>query len=226
MASFDRLTTGLLDYLTYLKETGTTALPSSAAVRGTPDPATVLAGIAAQAAECRHCALCEGRTRSVPGQGAPQPDILFVGEGPGAEEDRQGLAFVGKAGQLLTRMIEAMGLTRDEVFIANIVKCRPPGNRDPLPDEMAACMPYLEAQIDALCPRVIIALGAIALKGLLDDPGLSITRMRGHWLTFRGIDLMPTFHPAYLLRNPPAKADAWDDLKAVLQRLDREPPRT
>jgi DNA polymerase len=160
----------------------------------------------------------------VPGQGTKNPDLLFIGEGPGAEEDRQGLAFVGKAGDLLTRMITVMGFSRDEVFIANVVKCRPPGNRNPNPQEMAACMPYLEEQIDVLKPKVIVALGATAIKGLLGDELVSITRIRGSWMQFKGIDLMPTFHPAYLLRNPDAKKDVWKDLQKVLQRIGRKPP--
>jgi uracil-DNA glycosylase family 4 len=179
--------------------------------------------IAAVVAACTKCPLHKERTRTVPGQGHPHPEIMFVGEGPGADEDRTGLAFVGAAGQLLTRMIEAMGLTRDEVFIANIVKCRPPGNRPPAPDEMAACLPYLREQIAALKPRVIVALGATALRGLLDLE-TPISKLRGQWQDFAGIALMPTFHPAYLLRNPPAKHEVWEDLKAALQRIGRTPP--
>jgi DNA polymerase len=148
---------------------------------------------------------------------------MFVGEGPGEEEDRQGLAFVGAAGQLLTKMIEAMGLTREEVFIGNIVKCRPPNNRQPTAEEMQTCIPYLERQIEILKPRIIVALGATAMKGLMRVE-TGITRLRGTWMSYRGIDLMPTFHPAYLLRYPPAKHDAWKDLQDVLARLGRRPP--
>lgn len=182
-----------------------------------------LESIARAVAACSKCPLHETRTKTVPGQGNGQPEIMFIGEAPGADEDRQGLAFVGRAGQLLTRMIEAMGLTRDDVFIANIIKCRPPGNRNPHPDEMATCMPYLKKQIAVLKPRVIIALGSVSAKALLSvDTG--ITKLRGNWFAFEGIDLMPTFHPAYLLRNPSAKHEAWEDLKAVLTRLGRKPP--
>ncbi|MCS6770582.1 MAG: uracil-DNA glycosylase [Kiritimatiellae bacterium] len=189
-------------------------------------PATEsLEAIASEIAACKKCRLCEARTRVVPGQGRLQPDILFVGEGPGEEEDRQGLAFVGRAGQLLTRMIEAMGYTRDDVFIGNIVKCRPPGNRTPLPDEMAACLPFLERQIAVIRPKLIVALGSTALKGLFGDASLSISRVRGTWMDYRGIPVMPTYHPAYLLRNPDAKREVWEDLKAVLQRLGRPLPR-
>ncbi len=183
-----------------------------------------LAAIADAVRACTACPLHKTRSQAVPGQGHPQPEILFVGEGPGADEDRQGLAFVGAAGQLLTKMIEAMGFTRDQVFIANIVKCRPPGNRVPEPDEAAACIHFLKDQIALLRPRVIVSLGATALKYLMAMEHAPITRMRGHWLAFEGIDLMPTFHPAYLLRNPSSKKEAWADLKAVLAKLGRTPP--
>jgi len=180
--------------------------------------------IARSIARCRRCRLHESRTRTVPGQGAVHPELVFIGEGPGAEEDRRGEAFVGAAGQLLTRMIEAMGFTRQEVWIGNIVKCRPPGNRAPYPDEMEACLPFLRRQLEVLQPRVIVCLGATAVKGLL---GLSrgITELRGRWQEFEGIPVMPTFHPAYLLRNPDQKKPVWEDLKQVLKRLGREPPR-
>ena len=184
---------------------------------------TGLDAVAKKARACRLCDLHKERTQAVPGQGNPAPDILFIGEAPGADEDEQGLAFVGAAGQLLTRMIVAMGYTRDEVFIANIAKCRPPKNRQPLPEEMAACLPYLKEQIRLLAPKTIVALGATAVKGLL-NPDEGITKLRGKWRTFEGIPLMPTFHPAYLLRNPPAKHEVWADLRAVLTRLGRRPP--
>ncbi|MDI6774280.1 MAG: uracil-DNA glycosylase [Verrucomicrobiota bacterium] len=178
--------------------------------------------IAAAAASCAKCGLCRGRTQSVPGQGRLDPEALFVGEGPGAEEDAQGLAFVGAAGQLLTKMIRAMGFQREDVFIANVVKCRPPGNRQPLPEEMEACLPYLHEQIALLKPKVIVALGAIALKGLLGLTG--ITRMRGKWHEYHGIPVMPTYHPSYLLRAPSGKRDVWADLQDVLRRLGRPIP--
>ena len=181
--------------------------------------------IAAQVAVCTKCPLHKTRTRTVPGQGCTTPEILFIGEGPGYDEDQQGLAFVGRAGQLLTKIIEAMGFTRDQVFIGNIVKCRPPENRKPLPDEMNACLPYLRAQIERLKPKLIVALGATAVQGLLQMDTLGITRLRGRWMSYRDIDLMPTFHPAYLLRNPAAKKDVWEDMKAVLAKLGRQPPK-
>ena len=181
--------------------------------------------IARRVAGCSTCHLCKQRTRTVPGQGSSTPEIMFVGEGPGADEDRQGLAFVGKAGKLLTQMIEAMGLTREEVFIGNIVKCRPPGNRAPTQDEMDACLHYLRDQIRLLRPRVIVALGATAVRGLLDTK-LGITKLRGTWMQFEGIDLMPTFHPAYLLRDASKKKYAWEDLQSVLRHIGREAPPT
>ncbi len=202
----------------------------AAATIGSDDPLPAPAGdslerIAAEISRCTRCPLHAGRTNTVPGQGCQRPEILFVGEAPGADEDRQGLAFVGRAGQLLTKMIAAMGLSREEVFIANINKCRPPDNRAPTQDEMAACLPYLQRQIACLQPKVIIAMGATALNGLVEVPkGVGITKLRGTWLRFHGIDLMPTFHPSYLLRNPPAKRPVWEDLQAVLRRLNRPIP--
>ncbi len=143
---------------------------------------------------------------------------MFVGEAPGYHEDIQGRPFVGRAGELLTKMIEAMGLRRDDVYIANIVKCRPPGNRDPLPEEILACEPYLKRQIELIRPKVICALGRIAIQGLLRET-TPITQLRGQWRTYQNIPLMPTFHPAYLLRNPGGKRFAWEDLKAILVRM-------
>lgn len=204
------------------------AAPAPAAalpVAKTAGPAMdTLEKIAAEITTCRNCGLCESRTNTVPGQGNPHPEIMFIGEGPGADEDAQGLAFVGRAGKLLTQIIGAMGLTRDEVFIGNIVKCRPPDNRAPTPEEMAACIPYLERQIALLKPKIIVALGATAVKGLLGEQEVGITRLRGTWMTYQGIDTMPTLHPAYLLRNPPAKREVWEDMKAVLARLGRTVP--
>jgi DNA polymerase len=182
-----------------------------------------LESIAAEIAVCKVCPLHSTRTRTVPGQGNRTPEIMFVGEGPGEDEDLQGLAFVGKAGQLLTKMIAAMGFSRDEVFIGNIVKCRPPGNRAPVPEEMDACMPYLKRQIAALKPKIIVALGGTAVKGLMGVTD-GITRLRGRWMDLNGTPLMPTYHPAYLLRSPNMKHEVWADLKEVLKRLGRTPP--
>jgi DNA polymerase len=158
------------------------------------------------------------------GVGDPGAALMFVGEGPGADEDLQGEPFVGKAGQLLTKMIEAMGFRREEVYIANVVKCRPPGNRDPEPDEIAACEPFLKAQIAAVRPRVIVALGRFAVQTLLRD-ATPITRQRGAWREYEGVKLMPTFHPAYLLRNPAEKGKAWQDLQQVMRELGKAPAR-
>lgn len=172
---------------------------------------------------CTLCPLHSTRTNTVPGEGALQPDVMFIGEGPGAAEDAEGRPFIGRAGKLLTKMIEAMGYEREEIYIANIVKCRPPENRVPSPEELSACMPYLKRQIAIVQPKVIVALGATAVKGLLDvKTGISL--LRGNWHTFEGIDLMPTFHPAYLLRNPPKKKEAWEDLQAVLEKVGRTAP--
>ncbi|MGD9873844.1 MAG: uracil-DNA glycosylase family protein [Kiritimatiellia bacterium] len=197
-----------------------------------PRPATAVrapasdAGLAAiekEIAACTKCPLAPTRKNTVPGQGNPHPEIAFIGEGPGADEDAQGLAFVGRAGQLLTSIIAAMGLTREEVWIGNIVKCRPPGNRAPFPDEMEACMPYLKRQLAILKPKVIVCLGATAVKGLLGEQ-IGITKLRGNWRSFEGIDVMPTFHPAYLLRNASGKAPVWEDMKAVLAHLGKPVP--
>lgn len=189
-----------------------------------PDSFQSLEEIAAHVSGCRSCPLHAGRTHAVPGEGhGISPDILFIGEGPGADEDLQGRPFVGQAGQLLTRMIEAMGYKREEVYIANIVKCRPPNNRAPLPEEMEACLPYLRQQIGLIRPRTIIAMGATAIKGLLGKT-VGITRLRGTWQEYEGIRLMPTFHPSYLLRDPSKKKDVWQDLQLVLKELGREPP--
>jgi DNA polymerase len=157
-------------------------------------------------------------------RGTGTSGLCFVGEGPGADEDAQGQPFVGLAGQLLDRMIAAMGFSRDEIYVCNIVKCRPPENRKPEPDEMAACRPFLEQQLELVAPQVIVALGATAVQGLLGTTE-GITRLRGRWKLYRGrIAVMPTFHPAYLLRNPKAKREVWEDLQAVLRQMGRTPP--
>lgn len=201
-----------------------TPTPAPAAHR-TPggNVADGLKDVACRVAACTKCNLHKTRTNTVPGQGSPSPEIMFIGEGPGADEDAKGLAFVGRAGQLLTKIIEAMGFTREQVFIGNIVKCRPPDNRVPAPEEMQACMPYLTEQIALLRPKVIVALGATAVRGLLNVE-TGITRLRGQWMTHQGIDVMPTYHPAYLLRNSAGKKFVWEDMKAVLAKLGRQPP--
>lgn len=168
--------------------------------------------------DCTRCKLCQGRTHIVFGVGNPKADLMFVGEGPGRDEDLQGEPFVGRAGQLLTKMIEAMGFKRGEVYIANIVKCRPPDNRYPDPEEVATCYPFLVKQIGAIHPRVLIALGNLAAQTLLETKK-GITTLRGQFHDFHGIPLMPTFHPAFLLRNPPMKKPCWEDLKKVMHAL-------
>lgn len=186
---------------------------------------TEMARIEARAKVCTKCSeLSRCRHSVVFGVGSVSAEIMFIGEAPGADEDEQGIPFVGRAGQLLTKIISAMGLTREEVYITNIIKCRPPQNRTPFPEEVTNCLPYVLSQIELIQPKVIIALGATALKALLDVQ-LGITKMRGHWYTFRDIPIMPTFHPAYLLRNPAAKREVWDDMKAVLDKLGRKPPK-
>ncbi len=190
-----------------------------------PLPASELTSIAAQVAACRACGLCQTRTNTVPGEGNPAAELVFVGEGPGADEDVQGRPFVGAAGELLTAMIQAMGFRREDVYIANVVKCRPPGNRTPESGEVAACLPYLNRQLLAIRPKIIVALGNTPLRALTGDDKLGITAQRGKMLDWRGIPLLPTFHPAYLLRNPPAKKPCWEDLKAVVKFLGRELPK-
>lgn len=183
-----------------------------------------LAAIRNELGDCTRCKLHGlGRRQIVFGVGNPAADVMFVGEAPGADEDVQGIPFVGRAGQLLTKMIEAMGLRRDEVYIANVLKCRPPGNRDPQPDEVESCEPFLFKQIASVQPQVIIALGAFAARTLLKtlDP---ISRMRGRVYDYRGAKLIPTFHPSFLLRSPGYKREAWEDLKKALGVLGREPP--
>jgi len=172
--------------------------------------------------DCRRCKLCTGRKNIVFGTGNPRAELVFVGEGPGESEDLQGVPFVGAAGDLLTKMIGAMGYRRDDVYICNVVKCRPPGNRNPEPEEIAACEPFLRAQLAAIQPKVVVALGKFAAQTLLRD-GTPITRLRGNWRTYEGIQLMPTFHPAYLLRSPAEKRKAWEDLQAVMKVLGKQP---
>jgi len=178
--------------------------------------------------DCQRCKLAPSRKNLVYGVGNPDADLVFVGEAPGADEDAQGEPFVGKAGQLLTKMIEAMGYTRGDVYICNVLKCRPPGNRNPEPDEVASCEPFLKRQLAAIRPRMIVALGKFAAQCLLRDD-TPITRLRGGFRSYEGIPLMPTLHPAYLLRDPTKKKLAWEDLKAVnaaLARVGVHPPKT
>jgi uracil-DNA glycosylase len=174
--------------------------------------------------ECTRCKLHKGRNKIVFGDGNPKARLVFVGEAPGADEDKQGIPFVGRAGKLLTQMIEAMGLQRQDVYICNVVKCRPPDNRKPEDDEVSTCSPYLLRQLDAIEPKVLVCLGAVAAQTLLET-NRGISQFRGEWMDWRGHKLMATYHPAYLLRNPAAKADVWKDLQKVMAELGLELPK-
>ncbi|HEU4521759.1 MAG TPA: uracil-DNA glycosylase [Thermoanaerobaculia bacterium] len=178
-----------------------------------------LAALATVASACTRCRLAGTRTQVVFGTGNPNADLMFIGEAPGRDEDLQGEPFVGRAGQLLTDIIKAMKLTRDDVYIANVIKCRPPENRNPEPDELDACRPYIRQQVALIRPRVIVTLGKFGLQSLLEK-SYSISAVRGKWLEYEGIKVMPTYHPAYLLRTPAAKKDVWNDMKGVMRELD------
>jgi DNA polymerase len=201
------------------------ATPVATAATLSPDERkTRLTVLAESVKGCTKCVLHAERTQTVFARGNGSSGLCFVGEGPGADEDAQGFPFVGAAGQLLDRMIAAMGIARDDVYVCNIVKCRPPKNRTPEPEEMNACMPYLAEQLSLVEPQVIVALGKTAVQGLFGTAE-GITRIRGRWRLYQGrIAVMPTFHPAYLLRNPAAKREVWDDLQQVLKHLGRTVP--
>lgn len=174
--------------------------------------------------DCQRCKLCSGRTNLVFGVGNPRAKLMFVGEGPGRDEDLQGEPFVGRAGGLLTDIItKGIGIKREDVYICNVVKCRPPDNRNPEPDEVAACEPFLNRQIALVRPEIIVGLGKFAVQTLLQSK-LPITKLRGNWHNYQGIKLMPTFHPAYLLRNPADKKLVWEDIKKVIKELHDENP--
>ncbi len=218
---FERLP---LDYCPGLLEEASPRGPLPAHPCPAPEREAALKSLRELIGDCRRCKLSQGRTNIVLGEGAVNARIMFIGEGPGKEEDLQGRPFVGDAGQLLTRLIEKMGFKREEVYIANIVKCRPPMNRDPQEDEIAMCFPFLEKQIEIIAPRVIVSLGKIAAYVLLGISGpitkFSITRIRGNFSEYKGIPVMPTFHPAYLLRNPRDKWLTWEDAQAVLKKIE------
>jgi DNA polymerase len=198
-----------------------TTAGASAGTEPGGDPEAALATIRDTMGDCRRCKLAGGRKTIVFGQGNPRAELMFVGEAPGADEDEQGLAFVGRAGQLLTDIIEkGMKMKRSEVFIANVIKCRPPQNRNPEPDEIVACQPFLEEQIRAIRPKVIVGLGKFGAQWLLKTAA-PITKMRGRFGSYEDIAVMPTYHPAYLLRNPAGKKDVWEDMKQVLALLGR-----
>ena len=198
------------------------SFPEISESKAAAPPYNTLEDLRTHVGDCRRCGLAKGRTHLVFGEGNEKARLVFVGEGPGFDEDQAGRPFVGKSGQLLTRIISnGMGLTRESVYICNVVKCRPPGNRDPNPDEIRTCLPFLKAQLSIIGPEIICALGRVACQALLGE-GFSITRDRGHWRTYEGIPLMPTFHPAYLLRNPAAKRPVWDDVKSIMGKLGLE----
>jgi DNA polymerase len=232
------------DYVQYLQRLGVTELPlraggrppveaaqSATAEPGTPEAepgaptpagevtaAYQLQQLAERVRDCQQCRLHQGRRHVVFGTGNPQAALVFVGEAPGEEEDRQGEPFVGAAGQLLTRIIEAMGLRREQVYILNVIKCRPPGNRNPLADELAACRPILQAQLNYLQPQVLCALGTFAAQALLQTEE-RISRLRGRFHRLGNIQVMPTYHPAYILRNPQSKRAVWDDMQQIQRAL-------
>lgn len=209
------------DQLEFFRDLGVTDLfleAPAAAASVVPGSIRDLAALQKFLAGCPRCKLSKSRTNIVFGQGNPRADLMFVGEAPGRDEDEQGLAFVGRAGQLLTKIIEAIGRKREDVYIANCLKCRPPENRNPERDEVAACRPFLEEQIRLISPKVIVTLGTFAAQVVLDTDE-PIGRLRGRWQTARGVRVMPTFHPAFLLRSPERKKDVWEDLKRVRDYL-------
>jgi len=215
----------LIEFLEGMKRRGVKYIPyagvSKNSVNSSKENAAELADLReSKMGDCKLCTLYSGRKNIVFGEGNPNATLMFIGEGPGRDEDIQGRPFVGAAGQLLTKIIEAIKLKREDVYIANIVKCRPPGNRDPQPDEVIACRPFLEEQIEIIKPQIICLLGRHAAKALLGDH-VSITRIRGKFVDWEGIKIMPTFHPSYLLRNPEAKRPVWEDMKLIRKEYDK-----
>jgi DNA polymerase len=221
-----RLTTGLKEFINYQRRLGlqlieekgqVEKISTSAMSKSTPEPTEVmtLEEIRQEMGDCRRCKLWKTRTHLVFGVGNPEARLMFIGEAPGAEEDQRGEPFVGEAGQLLNRMLNKMEISRQEVYITNVVKSRPPGNRNPTVEEIAACRPFLLKQIQVIRPRVIVTLGAIATNALLEtkDP---LNRLRGHWQQWRGFAVMPTYHPSYLLRVPQDRIKTWGDMQKVL----------
>jgi len=227
--------TELRAYLSWVAERGDRMVAFEAPPPVVPEPARLepaismprklpvvsLESVREEIGECTRCKLHKGRTNLVFGVGNPKARLMFVGEAPGEDEDKKGEPFVGKAGQLLTKMIEAMGLRREDVYICNTVKCRPPNNRNPEPDELASCEPFLKGQLAAVQPEAIVTLGKFAAQALLRDE-TPISRLRGTWREYEGIPVMPTFHPAYLLRSPQEKGKVWDDLQKVMKKLGLE----
>jgi len=193
-------------------------IPSESAALSAPNSDDSLECIVADMGDCRRCKLSTSRTHIVFGAGSPSAVLMFVGEAPGFDEDQQGIPFVGKAGQLLTRIIQAINLTRDQVYICNVIKCRPPGNRNPVPDEILACSPFLNRQIASIQPQFICALGTFAAQTLLKTTQ-PISKLRGQFYDYNGIRLLPTFHPSYLLRNPDKKREVWEDMKLLMNEM-------
>lgn len=220
---FDRLKKAAMnDETAAAKEAPTAPVTSSEPDTEVKDDS--LERIAKEIGACTACGLAPTRTNTVPGEGDPQAKLLFIGEAPGAEEDKEGRPFIGRAGKLLTDMIVAMGLTRESVFIANVVKCRPPGNRNPMPDEVACCEPFLLRQIAMIKPDYICALGAVSAHALLKTK-TPIGQLRGTFHDYHGTPLLATYHPAYLLRNPGEKKEAWKDLQLLMREMGLTPPR-
>lgn len=226
----EKLSRSLFETLSYLQDLGFQDVSSrvldgdsarsetAAPVAPDPERARKLADLGREANGCSECRLSKSRNCVVFGSGSPDAALMLIGEGPGAEEDRQGLPFVGPAGELLTKILEAMGMTRQEVYITNVVKCRPPQNRDPNDDEAAACRRFLEGQVDLVRPRVIVALGRVAAQNLLDTTA-PLGRLRGAWHSFREVPVRATYHPAALLRNSSWKRPTWEDMQIVRDRL-------
>ena len=223
---YKKLAMDAKNYLLYLKEIGIEELPVQKTGVRDQGALSSLESVREELGDCKRCKLHEQRTNIVFGVGNPKARLIFVGEGPGEDEDLQGEPFVGRAGQLLTKMIEAMGLKREDVYICNVVKCRPPENRPPQPDEILTCRPFLEKQIDTIKPEIIVALGTHAAQTLLNTPEkISALRGRFHWYR-NNILLMPTFHPSYLLRSPEKKKEVWEDMKTVLAKLGLNVPES
>ncbi|MFH1076011.1 MAG: uracil-DNA glycosylase [Pseudomonadota bacterium] len=217
----DRIIRDIRDYFEYLRESGCQGLPFSNKTREILDRwgrRDDLGDIRNELKDCHRCKLCAGRKNIVFGKGDPHARLVFVGEGPGYEEDIQGEPFVGAAGRLLTDIIKAINLTRNEVYICNVVKCRPPQNRTPEPEEIRECKPFLLRQLKAICPKVVCTLGAVATQALLKT-NEAITRLRGKSYDYQGMCLIPTYHPAYLLRNPGKKRETWEDIQMVQKKL-------
>lgn len=219
----DQIKESVKFHLEMVEEMGIREIPVSVGQTHVSAPtnsenAQKLAELRSDIGDCTRCVLHKGRHQLVFGVGNPKATLMFIGEGPGADEDLKGEPFVGRAGQLLTKMIEAMGIQRSDVYIANVVKCRPPGNRSPEPVEIATCIPFLKKQIEIIHPQVIVTLGKFASQTLLQTE-IPITKLRGEFHTYEGAQLMPTYHPAFLLRNPNMKRAVWEDLKKVMKYL-------